>query len=288
MTAIDVARARPAALGEGPTWSPAAAALIWVDILAREVHRFDPRDGTDTVQHVAEHVGAAKPRNNGGLVLNLVSGIGLLDPDDTFGWLVRWPATGTRGNDAAVDRFGTLWAGTMRYDEATGGGQLRRITGTGVVSVVEETVTISNGIGWSPDGATMYFIDTPQRRIDAYDVDVTDGSVHDRRVFARLPDTTPGSPDGLTVDAAGAVWVALWNGWALHRYTPDGQLDAVLPVPVARPTACAFGGPDLRDLYITTARTDLSPADLADQPLAGALLVIPDAGTGLPSPAFDG
>ncbi|MEU0048353.1 SMP-30/gluconolactonase/LRE family protein [Streptomyces sp. NPDC006184] len=281
MTAYEVAVRAGAALGEGPTWDPATGRLIWLDILGMRVHTYDPVTGRRTVRTTEQHVGAAKPRAGGGLVLNLRDGVGLLDADDTFRWLHHEPVAGRRANDAAVAPDGSLWAGTMRYDEATGGGTLSRLTGDGTVRTVLADVTVSNGTGWSPDGSLMYYVDTPTRRVDVFDHDA-DG-VHDRRPLVEIEEGA-GYPDGLTVDAEGCVWVALWDGGAVRRYTPDGVLDRVIRVPAPRTTACAFGGPALTDLYITTARTGLP----APHPLSGSLLVIPDAGRGLPQPAFTG
>jgi sugar lactone lactonase YvrE len=285
---IEVAYSAKALLGEGPVWDPATGRMLWVDILNCEVHDFDPAVGTGSLLPTPQPVGAVRPREGGGLVVNLAEGIGTYEPDLRFEWLARWPQPDTRGNDAAVDPWGHLWAGTMRYDEAAGGGSLRRVAPDGSFSVVVPDAAVSNGIGWSPDHRTMYYIDSPTRRVDRFDVDPADGSVRDRRPFVELTADTPGFPDGMTVDADGCVWVALWDGWAVHRYTPDGRLDRVLEVPVARATACAFGGPDLRDLYITTARDRLSELQLRGQPLAGSLLVVPGAGQGAPGRAFAG
>ncbi|MFB0617177.1 SMP-30/gluconolactonase/LRE family protein [Streptomyces sp. AGS-58] len=281
MTAYEVAVRAEAVLGEGPTWDPATGRLIWLDILGMRVHTYDPATGRRTVRATEQHVGAVKPRAGGGLVLNLRDGVGLLDPDGTFRWLHHEPVAGRRANDAAVAPDGSLWAGTMRYDEATGGGTLSRLTGDGSVRTVLADVTVSNGTGWSPDGSLMYYVDTPTRRVDVFDHDA-DG-VRDRRPLVEIEEGA-GFPDGLTVDADGCVWVALWDGGAVRRYTPDGVLDRVIRVPAPRTTACVFGGPALTDLYITTARTGLP----APHPLSGSLLVVPGAGQGLPQPAFAG
>ncbi|MER5603246.1 SMP-30/gluconolactonase/LRE family protein [Streptomyces sp. NPDC002265] len=281
MTAYEVAVRAEATLGEGPTWDAAAGRLIWLDILGSRIHTYDPASGRRTVRTTPQHVGAVKPRAAGGLVLNLRDGVALLDPDGTLGWLHHDPVPGRRANDAAVAPDGSLWAGTMRYDEATGGGTLSRITGDGTVETVLDDVTVSNGTGWSPDGRLMYYIDSPTRRIDVFDHD--GGRITDRRTLAEI-EAGAGFPDGLTVDADGCVWVALWDGGAVRRYTPSGTLDRVISLPTPRITACAFGGPDLTDLYVTTARTGLS----APSALAGCLLVIPGAGKGQPHPAFAG
>ncbi|MFD7620490.1 SMP-30/gluconolactonase/LRE family protein [Streptomyces sp. NPDC059802] len=278
---LDVAVHEQAELGEGPTWDPVTGRLIWVDIVSARVHTYDPVSGRRTVMATEQHVGAAKPRAGGGLVVNLRDGIGLYDPDGAFRWLVHDPEPGRRGNDAAVAPDGALWAGTMRYDGAADGGSLTRVAADGAVTPVLPAVACSNGIGWSPDGRLMYFIDTPTRRIDVFDFD-GEHAVN-RRPFATVEDGA-GFPDGLTVDAAGAVWVALWDGAAVRRYPADGALDRIVALPVRRPTACAFGGSGLSDLYISTARTGLA----APHPLSGSLLVLPDTGRGMPQAAFAG
>jgi sugar lactone lactonase YvrE len=279
--AYEVAVRAEAELGEGPTWDPASGRLIWIDILTSRIHTYDPVSGRRSVRTTPQHIGAVKPRAGGGLVLNLRDGVGLLDPDDTFRWLHHEPVPGRRANDAAVAPDGSLWAGTMRYDEAPGGGTLSRITGDGAVEVVLDDVTVSNGTGWSPDGRLMYYIDSPTRRVDVFDF--TDGRAVSRRTLAEIEDGA-GFPDGLTVDAEGCVWVALWEGAAVRRYTPTGELDRVIPLPVPRVTACAFAGPDLTDLYITTARVGLA----SPPALAGSVFVVPGAGKGLAQPAFTG
>ncbi|WP_217206183.1 SMP-30/gluconolactonase/LRE family protein [Streptomyces sp. AC550_RSS872] len=280
-TAYEVAVRAEAELGEGPTWDPASGRLIWIDILGSRIHTYDPVSGRRSVRTTPQHVGAVKPRAGGGLVLNLRDGVGLLDPDDTFRWLHHEPVPGRRANDAAVAPDGSLWAGTMRYDEAPGGGTLSRITGDGTVDVILDDVAVSNGTGWSPDGSLMYYTDTPTRRVDVFDF--TDGRAVNRRPFAEIEDGA-GLPDGLTVDAEGCVWVALWEGASVRRYTPAGELDRVIPLPVPRVTACTFAGPDLTDLYITTARVGLT----SPPALAGSVFVIPGAGKGLAQPAFKG
>ncbi|MDF3144265.1 MULTISPECIES: SMP-30/gluconolactonase/LRE family protein [unclassified Streptomyces] len=280
-TAYEVAVQAEAELGEGPTWDPESGRLVWIDILGSRIHTYDPVSGRRSVRTAPQHIGAVKPRAGGGLVLNLRDGVGLLDPDDTFRWLHHEPVPGRRANDAAVAPDGSLWAGTMRYDEAPGGGTLSRVTGDGSVEVVLDDVAVSNGTGWSPDGSLMYYIDSPTRRVDVFDH--ADGRAVNRRPLVEIEDGA-GFPDGLTVDAEGCVWVALWEGSAVRRYTPDGELDRVIPLPVPRVTACAFAGPDLTDLYITTARVGLA----SPPPLAGSVFVVPGAGKGLAQPAFAG
>jgi sugar lactone lactonase YvrE len=275
-TEAEVAIPAKAELGEGPTWDPATGRLIWVDILGSAIHTYDPATGQDAARGTGQHVGAAKPRADGGLVANLRDGIGLYEPEGTFRWLAELPEDGVRGNDAAVAPDGSLWAGTMRYDQAPGGGALYRVAPGGQVTTALDDVTVSNGTGWSPDGRLMYYNDTPTGRVDVFDFHGE--TVSNRRPFAVLD--APARPDGLTVDAAGCVWVALWGGGRVHRYTPSGALDLVITLPVPNTTACAFGGGDLTDLYITTARSE--------EPLSGSVFVVAGAGQGVPSPAFAG
>src|SRR5690606_15876517 len=173
----EIAVAATAQLGEGPTWDPATRRLLWVDILSSRVHTFDPASGATSTTDTGQHVGAAKPRTDGrGLVVNLRDGVGVYDGAGAFRWLHHEPVEGRRGNDAAVAPDGALWVGTMRYDEAPGGGTLTRFGPDGSSATVLPRVTVSNGTGWSPDGRLMYYIDTPTRRIDVFDAH-DDGSV---------------------------------------------------------------------------------------------------------------
>ncbi|MEU5316226.1 SMP-30/gluconolactonase/LRE family protein [Streptomyces sp. NPDC021056] len=277
----EVAVRAEASLGEGPTWDPARNRLLWLDILGARINTYDPVSGHRTVRVTDQHIGAAKPRTGGGLVLNLRDGVALLDPDDSFRWLHHEPVPGRRANDAAVAPDGSLWAGTMRYDEAPGGGTLSRLTGDGSFETVLDDVAVSNGTGWSPDGRRMYYIDSPTRRLDVFDFEA--GRPVNRRPLVEIEEGA-GFPDGLTVDADGCVWVALWDGGAVRRYTPEGALDRVITLPTPRVTACAFGGADLTDLYITTATVGLT----SPHPVAGSLLVVPGAGKGLEQPIFAG
>jgi sugar lactone lactonase YvrE len=281
---FDIAVQATASLGEGPTWDSRTGTLIWIDILAPEIHRWNPSTGRNETSSAPQHVGAAKPRASGGLVVNLRDGVAIVDTAGEYRWLVYWARDEVRGNDAAVDAAGRLWAGTMRYDSAEGGGWLARVEPDGKASMVLEKVTISNGVGWSPDNTRMYFADTPTGLLDVFDYDLATGAVTSRRHLVDVD----GSPDGLCVDADGCVWVALWGAGQVRRYTPDGTLDRTITVPASQTTACCFGGDRLTDLYITTARVGLSDQELAEQPLSGSVFVVPDAGTGMPSTTFAG
>ena len=221
-------------------------------------------------------------------------GFGAVDPDT--GDLRMVASLGAdqplvRMNDGKCDRAGRFWAGTQRLDLAPGGGGLYRLGVDGSMDLMVPDVTISNGLGWSPDDRTMYFIDTASGGIDAFDFDLDDGMIRSRR---RLVDLDPrfGKGDGLTVDASGCLWVARWAGWVVDRYDPEGALDVRIRVPVSHPTSCAFGGADLGDLYITSASSDeegpLGAADMRREPNAGALFCLRPGVGGLPATSYWG
>jgi sugar lactone lactonase YvrE len=279
---IDIAVREPAQLGQAPTWDPGSGTLLWVDVLASVVHRFTP-GGSDHSLRVPQPVSAAKPRSHGGLVLTLAEGIALFEANaERRTWLVYWARDGVRGSQTAVDSKGRLWAGTARPDE-TGGGWLARVAPDGAATVVLDDVAGGNGVAWSPDDDHMYFVDSPTGRIDVLDFDATSGQAIGRRVFCEITGSE-GEPTGTCVDEAGCVWVVLRGGAELRRYTPEGALDRSVALPARRPTGCCFGGADLTDLYVTSARSGVeTPADTD-----GAVLVLPGIGKGLRTPAFAG
>jgi sugar lactone lactonase YvrE len=275
-----------AELGEGPYWVPEASFLIWVDIERGLLHRTHVPSGQTVTDDLGE-VSAAFPALDGGILTiggnRLTLRAGALGGGVITRTIAEVPAReGLRFNDAAVDPAGRVWAGTMHKGETEPLGELYRLDAGGKLTTVIEGVTVSNGMGWSPDGSRMYYADSPTRRVDIFDYDPATGDAFKRRVFVDLS-RVEGVPDGLTVDADGYVWVAMWGGGVLRRFTPDGQQDAVLPVPVSQPTSCAFGGPGFTDLYVTTARVGLTESELATQPLAGRLLRIQPGPIGLPS-----
>jgi sugar lactone lactonase YvrE len=192
-----------------------------------------------------------------------------------------------RINDGAVDSRGRFWAGTMNMAERQGAGALYRLDTDRTLTKVLSGVTISNGICWNADDSRMYFIDTPRRGIDMFEFDADNGTISDGVRLANIP-AEQGLPDGMVIDAEGFLWVALWDGAAVHRYTPFGELDRVIPIPTSRPTKVAFGGDDLGDLYITTASTGLSPEQLAAEPNAGGLFRLRPGVVGMPAPAYEG
>jgi sugar lactone lactonase YvrE len=269
---VAVFDARRCTLGEGPYFDDRTGWFAWVDILGSRLLWSRPEDGTVGELPLPGHVGAAVPRRDGGLVVCLPAGPALLDPDGTLRALGTFrdadaaalgfapaPGPALRSNDAKSDRAGRLWLGTMAYDATPGAGALYRLDpgAAGPVRALGE-VTISNGLGWSPDGTVMYFVDTPTRRVDAFEYDQDAGALGQRRTFATID---AGFPDGLCVDADGGVWVALWQGSAVRRYLPDGRLDRAVPVPTPQVTSCAFGGAGYRTLLVTTAAVDRPPGE---------------------------
>jgi sugar lactone lactonase YvrE len=276
-----------AALGEGPYWVPEDDCLLWVDIEGGHLHRtYFP--SAETVTDSLSAVSAAFPAVGGGILTVGGAALTLLFPAERGSqWSTRVIAEvpardGLRFNDAGVDPAGRVWAGSMHIPEAEPVGELYRLDPGGRLTTVLKNVTVSNGLGWSPDGTRMYYADSPLGRVDVFDYDPATGEASARRTFADLS-AAEGVPDGLTVDLDGCVWVAMWGGSALRRLTPSGEQDAVLPVPASQPTSCAFGGPDLADLFITTANVGLSESERAEQPLAGRLLHARPGPIGLPS-----
>jgi len=269
-----------AALGEGPCWDLAEGALYWTDIPAHRVHRL-AADGMHTAWDTGQPVGAIVPRASGGLALAAKDGFWALDPGGgqlTLLTHVEADLPGTRMNDGACDRAGRFFAGTMAEDESPGAGTLYRLDPDHEVTAVLRGVSISNGIGWSPDESRMYYVDSLTHSVDVFDYDAASGAIGNRRVFAAAGGGEV-VPDGLAVDADGDVWVALWGGATIVRYGPDGRLRQTLEVPATNVTCCAFGGPDLGTLYVTTA---------AGPGTGGALFSGQPGATGLPPNPFRG
>jgi sugar lactone lactonase YvrE len=275
-------------LGEGPRWDQSSQTLIFVDVLAGLLHRIRPGAHAPNTRELGQALGAANPTTAGGLVLAMRDGIYLADADGSNLRLfapVEVEDTSHRMNDAACDPQGRLWAGTMSFEAVPGAGTLYRIDPDGTVNAVLHDLTISNGIGWSPAGDRLYFIDSPTRRIDVLDFDGERGAASNRRPFVDVMDT-PGVPDGLTVDVEGGLWVAFWGGAQVRRYASDGRLTDIVEVPAPQPTSCTFGGPDGQDLFITSARLGMSQEDLEAYPLSGSVFTCRTTTQGLPVHPF--
>ncbi len=271
-------------LGEGPCWDPAAKRLYWFDIKARRL--FWLSHGEAGSWDLPVRASAAAVRRDGGLLVAAETGV--CDFDVESGVLtVRLPVglePGFRTNDGKIDGAGRFWWSTMDDDGGKRPGKLYRYDPDGRCDVHADAISIANTVSSSPDGRTFYLADSAEQTIYAYDLD-TDGALSNRRVFAH---TEEGSPDGSAVDAEGYLWNAQWGAWRVVRYAPDGRIDRIVPMPVEQPSSCAFGGPDLSILYITSARDGLPDEVLARQPLAGSLFAFEPGVKGLALPAFAG
>ena len=276
-------------LAEGPVWNELTGELFWVDLMAGWVHRLDPERRTNRSFEVGQPLGAAALRESGGLVLAMRDGFATMDDTGAIDLIAPTEADqpDQRMNDGKCDRSGRFWAGTTSLVFKPGSSTLYRLDTDHSVTAVVSGMTLSNGLGWSPDDSTMYVIDSFERRLDAYDFDAASGSVTGQRILVTFPEG-PALPDGMAVDDEGYLWVAMYAGGALHRYAPNGALDRVLPVPASQPTSCAFGGADYGDLYVTTARQTKSLAELEAEPALGGIFRCRPGVTGPPSPRFGG
>jgi len=263
-----------AVLGEGPVWDAARACLWWVDIEKKELHCFEPAAGEDRLFPLPERIGFAVPTDRGDLIIGQGNRLARFDP--TTAALTPFCApeaepADNRFNDAKFDPAGRLWAGTMAVSEAPDRGTLYRIDPLGAITRMLTPVSISNGLAWSPDARTMFFVDSPTRRVAAFDFELETGAIENRRTVI---ETTESFPDGMCSDAAGNLWIALWGGWSVACFDPrTGTQLAKIEVPVERVTSCCFGGEKGQDLYITTASRDLTSETRARQPLAGSVFV---------------
>jgi sugar lactone lactonase YvrE len=277
-------------LGEGPVWCPRDQVLWWIDISNPTLWRLTPRSGAVERWPLPKPPGSFALRRDGGFLIAFRTGLATLDAP---GGEVRWLEVpelnlgDERFNDGKTDRAGRFWTGTLDRRLGAPIGQLYRVERGFRVAAMDRGVTIANGIGWSPDDRTLYFTDTPARRIYRYDFDRAAGRIANRQVFVEV-DPGDGGPDGLTVDAAAYVWSAQFDRWCLNRYAPDGRLDRSVRLPVQRPTSCVFGGPELATLYVTSASFDLAPDAAAAQPHAGGVFALDVGERGLPEPRFDG
>jgi sugar lactone lactonase YvrE len=274
-------------LAEGPVWDASRRLLRWVDILPGHVHALDPATGAHTWFDAGESVGTVGLTRGGGLVLALADAFHLADHDgQRLRRLGEFSADGSvlRFNDGKPDPWGNFWAGTCAIDEQAGPpGSLYRLRPDGSVGEIVSDVGLSNGLDWSDDRRLFYFADSASGGVDAFATDPETGTLDARRRFV----TVGGIPDGLTLDAEGCVWVAIWGSSELRRYTPGGELDTVVSLPVTQVTSAAFGGSDLGTLYITTARENFTPADLREQPHAGDIFGCTPGVTGRRPHLFD-
>jgi sugar lactone lactonase YvrE len=276
-------------LGEGPVWSVEEQSLYFVDIVGKAVHRWHPASDAGRTWPVRYEVGSlALCQSDHLAVLALEDGFSRLDLDSgnlTMLAQVEVDLPGNRFNDGKCDRMGRFWAGSMERTERRAEGALWVLGPNGAADRKMGGLICSNGLGWSPDGKTMYHTDSWSYKIMSYDFDEANATLSNPRVFAVDP-VGRWTPDGLAVDAEGYVWSAKWDGWRVVRYAPNGEVDRVVHMPVQRPTSCAFGGAELDVLYVTSARFGLTAEQLAKGPLAGAVFALRTGALGLPAARF--
>ena len=278
-----------AALGEGAIWYEGK--LYWVDIVEKWVYVYDPKSGNEKMIQLDSMVGTVVPRRRGGLVVALQTGFAFLDPETGKTTPIADPEADkphNRFNDGKCDPRGRLWAGTMSLDQKQGAGALYMLDAAGNVRKMVDRVSISNGICWSHDRKTMYYIDTPTQKVVAYDYDDETGDIANPRTVVEI-DPAEGGPDGMTIDERGYLWIALWGGYSVVCYDPaTGERHAKVDVPAKSVTSCAFGGDDLGDLYITTSRLATSPEELEKLPGAGGVFKTRVGVRGVPAFAYEG
>lgn len=277
-------------LGEGPLWHPREQALYWVDIHDGAYSRYDPLTRAVERVEVGLPLGVLRLRDQGGMILATRDGIQFWDPSARSLQMITSPEQGKPGgrfNDGMVDPQGRFWAGTMTEPEGSYVNALYRLDPDLSIHGMETGIATSNGLGWSPDSRTFYFTDSIAKKIYAYDFDPASGDIANRRDWV---DTTaePDWPDGLAVDSQGFVWSARWGGWKVNRYDPQGKLERVIPVDAQYVTSCAFGGPNLSELYITTAWIRLGEQGRHAQAHAGDIFWLPTDFTGQPENFFAG
>lgn len=275
VTNVDVVVNVRSSLGEGPVWDHRVGRLAWVDILAGSVHVTDPDSGATTSAQVGAPVGALALYLDTEYMLAIGNGFARLSGDEVGDLQEVFTGDGLRMNDGSVDPLGRFLAGSMGDGQHPMGSLYVRDVDGGVRTLLQG-VTISNGIAWSRDGTLMYYVDSALQAIDVMDYDIETGTVSGRRRWVDIPESE-GTPDGITSDADGCVWVALWDGGAVRQYSPAGQLIREIGLPVSRVTSCAFGGPGLDRLFITSAAVGIEP-DTPGFSLAGAVFVA-DPGT---------
>ncbi len=286
MAEIELLVDSKATLGEGPAWDVKTQRLYWVDILEKRLHYFD---GVDHSLALNDYAGCVAPCKNGRLVLALRYGIWTLDLDAKDLIEIAVPPgepVNNRFNDGKCDPAGRFLAGTMDFAEREANGSLYSLTADGQLSTLLTGLRISNGMAWSPDHRTFFFMDTPTRVVKAFDYDLKTGGIANPRPAVTIPEGL-GWPDGMTSDVESHLWIAMWGGAQVTCWDPgSGMLLDRVAVPALNVTSCVFGGKDLNDLYITTARKGMQASDLKNYPLSGGLFKYRTKTRGMPTFEF--
>jgi sugar lactone lactonase YvrE len=274
-----------ARLGEGSFWHPEQNKLWWVNIEGKEFHIFDPATGEDRKYGVGARIGTVVPDTEGKAIVALQNGIHQLNLETEELKLIVNPLKekeNLRFNDGKCDPSGRFWVGSMDLDEEESIASLYKMDHDGSVKEMLKHVTISNGIVWTTDRKTMYYIDTPTLKVKAFDYDDSSGEITNNRTAVDIPEEV-GNPDGMAIDTEGKLWVAHWGGFCVARWDPDsGELLQKIEVPAPQVTSCAFGGKDLDILYITTAREGMSDEKLKEFPHSGGIFSAKPGVKGLP------
>ncbi|MCC6194465.1 MAG: SMP-30/gluconolactonase/LRE family protein [Burkholderiales bacterium] len=290
MSAVQCVLDVRASLGESPVWSARDKALYWVDINAPSLNKYEPATGRNTVMPMPESIGCFALRQPSGFLVALRSGIWLARADGTLDRRILaapYDPAHHRFNDGRCDPAGRFFVGYMNERRDAASAALMRIDPDGRMTQVLAGITISNGLAWSPDGRTMYHADTPTRCIRAFDYDVATGTASRPRVFIQFRGEND-RPDGGAVDSAGHYWSAFFRGGKVVRVSPEGKIVAEHKIPSMCPTMCAFGGPDLRTVYVTSSRQDRDAEELERLPQSGGIFAMKVDVPGLPEPAFAG
>ena len=279
----------PAILGESVLWHPVDKKIYWLDLKGPALHIYDPATKAADMWKLSLGVPMGTlVRASQGFILT--GREGTFKVDVAARKLTPWVNPNDRAeltmfNDGKVDRQGRLWLCTSDNKETDPIGGIYSLTADGKSEIHDRGFACGNGPGFSPDGRTLYFSDTMVRKVYAYDLDTKTGTLTNQRLFTEFSEAQ-GMPDGMTVDAAGGVWICHWDGWQISRFRPDGSLDRSIRLPVPQVTSCAFAGDALDTLYITSARVDLAAETLAKAPLAGSLFAVKPGEKGLPEPVF--
>jgi len=278
-----------ASLGEGAFWNYKTQEFYWIDIVDKKFHIYNPATKANKSYEMPSMIGTVVPATDKEAIVALVDGVYTVDL--TSGKLemlsdAENKMTENRFNDGKCDPLGNLWVGSMHLKQTEPKGSLYKINPKGEATKMLGNITISNGIVWSSDSKTMYYIDTPTGNVRAFDYDVTNGTIANERIAVKVPETM-GFPDGMAIDEEDMIWVCLWNGNSVVRFNPNtGKVLQQIKVPAHNVTSCAFGGKNLDELYITTARVDMSEEELEKYPLAGSIFKVKPGVKGVKSDFF--
>jgi sugar lactone lactonase YvrE len=278
---IDVVVKHRCTLAEGPVWDARRRAICWIDIVNGELHEYQPAERKHRKIQVHDMIGCIALCKSGDFIAALQKGFAFINRISGSVKMIADPEAhlpSNRFNDGKCDPAGRFWAGTMSLSEEAKAGSLYVVEKDLSLSKKVEGATIPNGLAWSLDHQIMYYIDTPTCEVAAFDFNKSTGSISNKRIVIQIPEQE-GYPDGMTIDSEGMLWIAHWDGWQVTRWNPDtGEKLSSISLPVAQVTSCTFGGDQLQDLYITSAKAGLAEEQLQQQPLAGALFVVRNCG----------